>query len=53
MKLMKQLWELYLDWKIRRLAVKLMLSGRVIEAEFLLRELTLVYHSPLPADKQK
>lgn len=45
---MRKLWELYLEWKIRRLAVKLMLSGRVLDSELLLQELTRVYRSPLP-----
>lgn len=45
---MRKLWELYLEWKIRRLAVKLMLSGRILDGEFLLQELTKVYRSPLP-----
>lgn len=48
---MRKLWDMYMDWKIRRLAVKLMLSGRILDADLLLAELTRVYHSPLPIDK--
>lgn len=40
-----------MEWKIRRLAVKLRLSGRESYAEISLDEATRFYRSPLPLDK--
>lgn len=44
---MRKLWELYLEWRIRRLAVKLMLSGGV-NSGYLLDEANRLYRCPLP-----
>lgn len=50
---MRKLWELYLEWKIRRLAVKLRLSGRESYAETSLDEATRFYRKPLPLGKSE
>ena len=50
---MKKLWDCYTEWRIRRLAVKLRLSGRESYAESSLDEATRFYRRPLPLDKSE
>lgn len=48
---MKQLWELYLEWRIRRLARKLMLAAYPDGSNSALYAATYLYRSPLPSLK--
>lgn len=44
---MKPIIELYIKWQIRRLAMKLMLSERIVDADLVLQEAIKIYRSPL------
>lgn len=53
---MKKLWELYLEWRIRRLAKRLMLAAHPDGSNSALYAATYLYLAPLPslsAAKQK
>lgn len=39
--------ELYINWRIRRLAIKLMLSERIIDADLVLQEAIKIYRRSL------
>ncbi len=49
---MRTIIELYIDWRIRRLALKLMLSERIIDADLVLQEAIKIYRSPLQPHEQ-
>lgn len=48
---MKQLWELYLEWRIRRLARELMLTANPDYSSNALYAATYLYLAPLPSLK--